>query len=774
MTTFYLDYEGGSDAADGTTFANRWKTITSGATAARIAPGDTIRVMASPDQTSLGITGVWTDVPAGGLAATKSITSSTNATPIVVTITTHGYSNGDTIVITGHTTNTFANGTWEIANKTDNTFELVGSTGNGTGGATGTARLRNNTRVTLASALTKNINNGNRGNVTDPRIVWTASANVTTSHSTTDFKDGDVSDSIVVDAAFTTGLAAYHTLPASTDYSGYRQVSFWIKQTAGTLGAASALSITLCSDTVGATAVDAMNIPAFGALNQWMPFTIDKGATLGAAIQSVAFYVNTDNGAQTFLISDIIAVKDSTSADSLSLTSLIGKNTAGETFYGIQSINGTRVMLDNGVNITPNSASLRGYSRTTETITTYKRETIKTVMVAAVGTDVQIVQDSGTIGSLISFEGGYNRTDMSTQTGETWFDGQNGLGDGIVLSGKSFVLLNKISGVRYGSSAINTASTSSNITITNGHYNNNTTNGINAIFTHNSTFTNIIINNNASSGIAVDTSNNNTITTVTGNNNTGSNINIACTGSIFIDIISYNSGTSGVAFSHGANNILINPIIKNNSSAAFEFVNDSTNNIIFGGSSTGNSSGIISPLPKNNYFRGFTINETVEFNTPTNYANAYVYSEKHDGTLHNDKVFVDGGLISKVTDQLHGSSNYSWKFQPTSAIRRSVYPIDLPIMQIACDANLQVTVNGWFRASHANMLGLLVCKGKQVSGVDNDVTDTMTVAADTWEQLTIQFTPTEKGVVEILARFYTTDGVTTYDGWYSDPSVSQA
>ena len=50
----------------------------------------------------------------------------------------------------------------------------------------------------------------------------------------------------------------------------------------------------------------------------------------------------------------------------------------------------------------------------------------------------------------------------------------------------------------------------------------------------------------------------------------------------------------------------------------------------------------------------------------------------------------------------------------------------------------------------------------------------MTVAADTWEQLTIQFTPTEKAVVEIMARFYTTDGVTTYDGWYSDPSMSQA
>jgi hypothetical protein len=46
---FYLDYEGGNDANDGTTFANRWKTLTSGVTATRIAPGDTIRIMASPE-----------------------------------------------------------------------------------------------------------------------------------------------------------------------------------------------------------------------------------------------------------------------------------------------------------------------------------------------------------------------------------------------------------------------------------------------------------------------------------------------------------------------------------------------------------------------------------------------------------------------------------------------------------------------------------------------------------------------------------------------------
>lgn len=74
----------------------------------------------------------------------KAISSSTNATPIVVTATSHGFSNNDLVFIDGHTTNTAANGFWKIANVAANTFELqtpggVNAVGNGVGGATGYA-----------------------------------------------------------------------------------------------------------------------------------------------------------------------------------------------------------------------------------------------------------------------------------------------------------------------------------------------------------------------------------------------------------------------------------------------------------------------------------------------------------------------------------------------------------------------------------------------------------------------------------------------------------
>ena len=76
-------------------------------------------------------------------SSTLNIQSSTNATPIVITTTAvHGLSSGESVVISGHTVNTNANGTWTIISTGASTFSLIGSTGNGVGGATGTVTYR--------------------------------------------------------------------------------------------------------------------------------------------------------------------------------------------------------------------------------------------------------------------------------------------------------------------------------------------------------------------------------------------------------------------------------------------------------------------------------------------------------------------------------------------------------------------------------------------------------------------------------------------------------
>jgi len=54
----------------------------------------------------------------------QTLTSSTDATPIVVTKAAHGYSTGDVLTIFGHTTNIAANGTYRITVPSSSTFSL--------------------------------------------------------------------------------------------------------------------------------------------------------------------------------------------------------------------------------------------------------------------------------------------------------------------------------------------------------------------------------------------------------------------------------------------------------------------------------------------------------------------------------------------------------------------------------------------------------------------------------------------------------------------------
>jgi len=66
-----------------------------------------------------------------GAHTPQTITAATNATPIVATITPHGYSTGDAVYVSGGTTLTAINGLWRITSTGANTFSLTGSVGNG-------------------------------------------------------------------------------------------------------------------------------------------------------------------------------------------------------------------------------------------------------------------------------------------------------------------------------------------------------------------------------------------------------------------------------------------------------------------------------------------------------------------------------------------------------------------------------------------------------------------------------------------------------------------
>ncbi|MBC7844119.1 MAG: hypothetical protein H7099_17550 [Gemmatimonadaceae bacterium] len=71
--------------------------------------------------------------------AAKTITAASNATPIVLTIAGHGWASGMFVRVAGVTGNTAANGLFKIIVLTTDTFQLVGSVGNGAYVSGGTA-----------------------------------------------------------------------------------------------------------------------------------------------------------------------------------------------------------------------------------------------------------------------------------------------------------------------------------------------------------------------------------------------------------------------------------------------------------------------------------------------------------------------------------------------------------------------------------------------------------------------------------------------------------
>lgn len=744
----------------------RWQTLTNGASSVRLIEGDTIRIMGSPQETLLD-NATWTGQKT---PAQITISSSTNASPISITcsstMSSLGLSTGDTVQIIGHTINTNANGTWEITvpSSSGTSFTLNGSTGNGIGGASGVIRKKTNSVVRLASSATANIASyGNRGN---GRTSWTAATgDIAATLLDSDTKEGDVSDSIAIGTAFTTGKTAYKAT-GTLDLSGYQQISFWIKQTAGTVTVDNDISLILCSDTTGDTAVHTFNIEGLLYLNTWICITIDLNANMNNSIQSIGLYVNVDRGAQTFLLSNIIASKAKSSNNSLNLCSLISKNTSNEPWFPLMSINGTRVMLgatNSAIPNTTNDAQTdRGYFGTSETITTYKRETIKSLPSST-------FNKSGTITNRTRYLFGWDRTNMSTQNLVTYLDGRSG-GGGIYgvsnSAGANYIDIDRVGAVRYHIGVVNhglynilslesivgcvygishyiggKAIVNKGIMACNGTY------PVNFDNTNFHTFNNIVVVSNIGHGIFI---------------NTASNIKLN-------NIISANNLYRGVSVNN-ADNISINSgIINSNNEVGLAIYGPRSTmvkNVTF---SNNTNRAIILASNSNIFLENCVINESTEV-TINSYTDGRAHFKNHDNTIGNNFTAADGGIITPQTAIRYSNSGYAWALSPLSTIKNSNYPLDLKIATFVVNANGLVIVKVWMRRNSIFLTAGLRIKGGQIAGVPNDLTSYMSAAANVWEELILTFTPSEIGVVEILAECY---GGTTYTAYVDDISITQ-
>lgn len=732
MSTFYLDFESGNDASDGLSFANRWKTFQFGATAARIAPGDTIRVKASPAATSLGMTAAWTN---------KSPT------------------------------------------------------------------------VTLNSALNTLI--------TDCDSAWTASANITTAADSSTYRTGTASASITPAGAFTTGLMAYFALGGAQDYSAYQGITFWVRVLSA---AASAFSIRLCSDAVGVTAVDTLLLPAISA-DKWTPIYIDKGSALGASIQSIALYAEVDPGTAVIRLDNISTVKTSGS-DNLNLTSLIGKNAAGEFWWALRRINGATLTLDNS----PTSASgttPKGYVGTTETVTTYKRE--GSLVDTSAGGGAGSIVDSGTSGSPITFSGGWNRTDMSTQTDITIADTGSTTGIMFNLGGRSFISLDKLycvrattgfnnpsndvvlgevgtiacttrvldgstAGLRLSLNSFSVIQGTGDILLVgcNGldcanlyAYAVEPSSSVVRMTGRGLKLGNISIKNTSGNmlSLAENPSNNVTLSSFDGDGGIDGITQVSTIQDFRAQTVTVKNATGLALNLRGGSNFKFGSLALTNNGTAIRFdTSISGTSVVIGSLTTSGNTTVLSNNSGAGILGDVFINKSsIAEATPlsaisgTDYTSGRLVFNNYNGTVGDHRTYygsiANGATVFADSSTRHTSAGLSWKFNVLNATYiTSNFPIVFPVARVAVAANLFTTVRLWTRRAATTVTGTFRCRGGQLTGISSDVTASSSAAIDTWEALTLTFTPTEAGVLEFDFLMY---GAASADLFIHDFSAEQ-
>lgn len=671
MTTYFIDPVNGADANAGTSWALAWKTIKSGATAARIAPGDVIRIAKSPDPVSIG-NATWTD---------------------------------------------------------------------------------GNSALALASSLTGHLCRSYDTN------MWMNATNVTCTVSSSYAKYGTRSAQLAVASAFTTGLIGYTGVEGSNngadpvDFSAYTKVSFFLRTNIAV--AAGVLKVCLCSDQNGTTIVHEFILPALPVGQIGItPFTFDNGSALNSAIKTIAIYAVSDPGAVTININHVIV------CNTVSLISLLSKNGSQsggtEAFHGIKYIDGTTVSLDCG----PDTTAARLYSGTTETVTTYYRDPFR-VPYNGTSTCDNTITDSGSSGSIIQYQGGYD-TSLNEQNGETFYDFITESSTyGISISGNTYVTINRINPVRarYGVYLTSAPSFCSITAQTIGMCN-----------------TGIII---AGSAITIDTDNciNNTNAGMTvsglGHNITAANLSGNLSYGMSATALHNSLFNITKTFRNGASNIYLGATCHDNvlniseskyaTGYGMEFITVTKNNRVIGMTTSNNTSGAINySTAGDNFLKDCTLNEATVVANMNNYG-IRLSAQNLNATQH--KIFTYIGNIVSQTTTRHTASGIAWSLNPTSSSCTVYYPLTLPIAQLAVVANTLVTVTCWMQRSNIGITGMLMCKGSQLTGIPNDVISYITADAENWEQVGINFTPTEDGVVEIMAAAY---GGTAYSVYVDD------
>lgn len=380
-------------------------------------------------------------------------------------------------------------------------------------------------------------------------------------------------------------------------------------------------------------------------------------------------------------------------ANDLTLKTLIGKS--GDVNYNIQSIDDVTVKIDNN----NTQATGRGYSGATESVTLYYRVPFDA---ATVGSWATASEAGNTLVAYNHYSGGWN-TGSNTRDGETVI-ASTLIGTGVSITSQLYHRYSYFVFARFSSLSLQLHNTFENCVFCGGGPGGgvvSTTSGVIA------TFINCKFLNGSTSLAAGGLAN-----------------FISC---------DYRNLPNWILY---PGNKLYNCVLSNNS-AGFTVVNTDV---------SGSGAALL---------RNCTVSDSTEF-TPTANQYGFAWSFDHDNTTGNHWGFTNGATINWQTGTVHSSEPGAWKFTITGSTRTSYFPIPLKIAEVAVAASALVTVRAWVKKDHATNVAAKLYVQDEVYTLAGIAADSATKADDTsWEELTITFTPTEKGVVPIFV-----------DAWY--------
>ena len=800
MAVYYLDPIGGNNNNNGTSFANRRKSYPSSASSA-FQDGDEVRIIKSPDYTSLG-NATWKAKPKGTFYSESNAAKISNCTAVKGTTTTincpsvHGLSTGDLVEIE-YNSNVDNNlvGYYEATVTSTLQFTIPSDTSNDSWTDNSTTftinphvkylsvRLPAGTYVQpIALCLNQGYHN------------WTVQSNITHYKGTYSVNDPlqYYFQRFDVQSAFTTGKVAHYQLPSTLNLSGYQQISFRFNQYGidGTTNSGqeyqvqeASLTLRLCSDNNGDTPVHTIDFPKFGGRNLWCFGVVkDFGTNLSTNINSVSLVINTAFADDfEFMITDIMACKASSDATSLTGNSIISKsndNVNRTEFYKVGAVVDRHVIFMNPAS-NGGGASLDRvyYSGTSETVPTYKREALNlqsAIDFGFYGYLFYIDKSNVFLNNGLTISGGWNDTDMSTQTGHSYLDGGNQ--NSCILFNAQYsnnIIISKVSATSMyhhfqgystgGSTPAHASFHVSNGTFAGGNYGIRDVSSSSSSFRQ-STYTNCIFLNDTS------------FQGNDGNFTVFDNCQFIYATyyapnekfpPLFKNCTMRNCDASNPD-SYAGTKMFQNCTIDDENARYVTFANRNYgppvggDQMIFKDCSLTNVQEI-GPVQVNSSWMASTLRQQDE---------NFLSYENYNNVANDHRIYYNNAIMFSESTVRYVNSGIAWKLSPATTSYTEYRPFGPKFIESYVEAGTQVTASIWVRRTNTALtvrMAALVADNLLL-GLSSDLTDTMTSGADTWEQLSFSFTPSVSGLLTVRVLVW---GGSTHSAYVDAPSITQ-